>query len=1054
MTVDPHDGLMDFQRNTVDYVLRRFYTDPQPASRFLVADEVGMGKTMVARGVIAGAIQQLQDDDSVDRIDVVYICSNADIARQNVSRLDVVGDGTRALSTRISMLATQVRDLDRPPPPGGKTVNLIAFTPGTSFSRGHAGGKVAERALLAHLVAPLVAQIDSPTRVRNALRNVLRGNVSDARWSHEVEQLTLAGGEPDPAITERFRAALLGSDLLGGLNELIAETIGRQLPVTLKNRRAQVVRDLRHQLARNSIEALEPDLVILDEFQRFKHLLVDPDDGDEAEVSQLANDLFNYKGVKTLLISATPYKMYTLAEEQELSGDHHFGDFLATVRFLAGDQSPSVVPALSSALRELRDRLVIGGDASRTGATVEGILRQVMCRTERPLLDETNLYRERVGGVDSPKPDELVNFVDLKGLAGQVGSQVSMEYWKSAPYFLNFMDGYQLSQRVKERIDEPDVRATLRQMDALRRAQVDGPEQVPPGNARLRALEQDTIGKELWKLLWLPPSMPYYAPSAAYARVPAGSATKRLLFSSWAATPSSVAALLSREATRAMQGGTSEQISARLNYDVDGDRPGGMSTLLLFTPLPGLAATTDPLTIARRTPDATLAADQVIAAAQSTVRPELGESPPTDSTRNPATWYWAAPFARWGTPEAIATVASSIGSGDHEHTSRATQLHLDRAEEASTAIERGLGAYPTDLDRWVAMVGLAGPANCAWRALSRVLADHADVSDDAILRSAAVIAEGFRSLFNRSEVMGMLDLSDRSRSLDYWQRVLTYCLSGNLQAVLDEYLHHLVGNEGHLDDERLAELADRIASSVSIGRARIEAFDPDEPARPLTFSPRFALRYGNARGTTQSDDNSVERLSSVQAAFNSPFWPMVLASTSVGQEGVDFHWWCHSLVHWNQPANVVDLEQREGRVHRFKGHAIRKNVGAAHRSDALRSGHPDPWVAAFEAAAAVRPVGSNELWPYWVYPGPAKVEAWVPYFPLSKEIDRAERMRRDRAIYRLAFGQPRQEDLLGLLRTDGDETPRPNGDVRIDLQPPAAGAPSQPPAALIDSTPS
>lgn len=70
--------LKPFQRDTVEYVFRRMYTDPDCTRRFLVADEVGLGKTMVARGVIARAIDHLQGQ--VDRVDVVYICSNADIA--------------------------------------------------------------------------------------------------------------------------------------------------------------------------------------------------------------------------------------------------------------------------------------------------------------------------------------------------------------------------------------------------------------------------------------------------------------------------------------------------------------------------------------------------------------------------------------------------------------------------------------------------------------------------------------------------------------------------------------------------------------------------------------------------------------------------------------------------------------------------------------------------------------------------------------------------------------------------------------------------------------
>ena len=50
-------GLKDFQRWTVDTVFRRLYGDEDPTRHFLVADEVGLGKTLVARGVIAKAIE-------------------------------------------------------------------------------------------------------------------------------------------------------------------------------------------------------------------------------------------------------------------------------------------------------------------------------------------------------------------------------------------------------------------------------------------------------------------------------------------------------------------------------------------------------------------------------------------------------------------------------------------------------------------------------------------------------------------------------------------------------------------------------------------------------------------------------------------------------------------------------------------------------------------------------------------------------------------------------------------------------------------------------------
>src|SRR5215213_10641746 len=94
-------GLKDFQRDTVEYVFSRLY-GPDPTPRFLVADEVGLGKTLVARGVIAKAIDHLWDKK--DRIDVVYVCSNADIARQNVNRLNVTEDQEFVRTERITLL--------------------------------------------------------------------------------------------------------------------------------------------------------------------------------------------------------------------------------------------------------------------------------------------------------------------------------------------------------------------------------------------------------------------------------------------------------------------------------------------------------------------------------------------------------------------------------------------------------------------------------------------------------------------------------------------------------------------------------------------------------------------------------------------------------------------------------------------------------------------------------------------------------------------------------------------------------------------------------------
>ena len=748
-----------------------------------------------------------------------------------------------------------------------------------------------------------------------------------------------------------------------------------------------------------------------------------------------AHDLFTAEHVKVLLLSATPYKMFTLAEERELTGDDHYSDFIGTVDFLEQPRHDGTTRLLKAALADFRRQAVTGGDPQAAKNEVEELLRKVMCRTERPVSGAADMLIERTDQPAPPTAEDLLGFVALQGIADEVGGALSVEYWKSAPYFLNFMDGYQLSEKFRQHdLDPWSRRALLTNAQVIRRSDLGGSGEIEPGNARLRQLMAETVDRGLWRLLWLPPSMPYHAPAGPYAEIDPESVTKRLIFSSWAAAPTAIASILSWTAIHRMQAAVEGDgpTRPRLAYRMEDGRPAGMTALALFLPTPGLAELTDPLEFARLTPGEVLPADSALAYAEARVASRVGAARRASSSLSRETWFWAAPFAIDTTDQHSALFDDISERESSEDRGLAT--HLAAADQAARD-EVDLGAHPPDLHRWVAMVGLAGPANVAWRALRRVTAGIPGLTNDGVRRAAAVISAGFRTLFNRPEVMALLD--SQGSELAYWQVVLEYCHGGNLQAVLDEYLHHLVGNLNPASDDALLAVAVDVRSAIALRGVTLRGFDPSHPDKPLPFNARFALRYGSAKGTVKTDDKSVERMSDVQAAFNSPFWPMVLASTSVGQEGIDFHWWCHCLVHWNLPANPADFEQREGRVHRFKGHAVRKNVGAAHREEALRSLDADPWIAAFAAAELRRLPGMNDLWPWWTYPGDSKIERSIPSFPLSKDQQRELRLKGQRALYRLAFGQPRQEDLVSILDQQGyAEDDERLAQLRIDLRPP------------------
>ena len=125
--------------------------------------------------------------------------------------------------------------------------------------------------------------------------------------------------------------------------------MGVQRKKELEKESNRCISELRALLVRSCLKALEPDLIILDEFQRFKHLMYSEEGEDESELSarELAGELFTYADenseARVLLLSATPYKMYTTADEKGV--EDHYIDFLRTFEFLANDPNN---PAKSS----------------------------------------------------------------------------------------------------------------------------------------------------------------------------------------------------------------------------------------------------------------------------------------------------------------------------------------------------------------------------------------------------------------------------------------------------------------------------------------------------------------------------------------------------------------------------------------------------------------------------------------------------------------------------------------------------------------------------------
>lgn len=1061
--------LKDFQRQTAEYVHRRLYLDADHVRRFLVADEVGLGKTMVARGVIAQAIDYLWDD--VDRIDVVYVCSNSAIARQNLNRLQLrLGlDQSYVSADRLTLLAETLPELT------ARKLNFISFTPGTSFELGRRSGTSRERRLLYHLLR------EAWTLRGVGPINVFQGGVGREHWRQIVAEVP---AHLEPSITNDFVSRVNAHHGLREKFEDLAERCRRRSDYgDAWDEAVETVSHLRRHLAASCLQALEPDLIILDEFQRFRSLL-NHDDGNPA--GQLASDMFTYQNedgseqARVLLLSATPYKMYTMSDEQS---DDHYQDFISTIGFLEGSSNTRDLEQLLADYRgQLYDLGSATSDPTSARIALEARLRRVMSRTERITATQARdgMLRQVSPSLKTTAGDVQRYAVLQRAADGlELSSGSVMPYWKSIPYPANFMDDYQFSSHLRDAFEGDDGPQLLRDMSRARAFFPRGEWQrygaIDPGNARLRALYEATVEPGAWKLLWLPPTAPYHALGAPFSDPALLRFTKRLLFSSWAATPKALAVLTSYEAERRMmrQGDADAEnteqarsrIASPLQLRMDGDRPASMSLLTLLYPSATLSNEVDPAAlgaVARsrsEDPRSLPTLRKILTLARARVGTLLSALPPgpPDGPIDQA-WYWAAPvlldahFHRKPTEAWLEAAETPTQWGDmtgesaDENPPRVWGRHFD---EVRAVLEgsRQLGRRPPDLASVVTHIALAGPATVALRSLERWSAPDGAENLDAIRNAAGTLGFGLRSLFRTPEAQAMIRGSQRSSGSEeiYWRKVLSYSIRGCLQAVMDEYIHVLAERLGIADagsSKGLGEIVEAAREAIGLRTA---------PLRTTGISGRtgvsgtYATRVHFARrlGDDKADDEARgARIGRVQEAFNSPFWPFVLITTSIGQEGLDFHTYCHAVVHWDLPHNPVDMEQREGRVHRYKGHAVRKNVADAHASGVLAD--PDraaqAWPEMFKAARRSRGENDNDLIPFWVYPGDAAIERHVSLYPMSRDITRFEVLRRSLAIYRMVFGQPRQDDLLEYLaeRIPANRLADLSSSWQIDLRPPGS----------------
>jgi hypothetical protein len=952
-------------------------------------------------------------------------------------------------------------------------LNFISLTPNTSLDLRSSTGVKRERALLFNILKRVWDVRES------TLINVMRGDAGKNSFKRSLKHFN-ATKTIDADLEDDFIKALQNRPDIRELYNQAAEMIGwrrKNLTKSMSRKRNQFLGELRGLMASTSLLALEPDLVILDEFQRFKYLLEE-----ENELSLLAQKLFDFPDVKVLLLSATPYKMYTIHGETD---ENHYEDFEGTVEFLLNGNSGALTKLKESisSYRNAMLHLIVEKERSQTQLqaaknSIEEVLKKVMVRTERLAVsaDRNGMLCENKNNLESIETKDLLSYVDIDKLsrALDVGDQV--EYWKSAPYLMNFMDNYKLKRKFEEIVKTtPEVIA-----DCLRTAfpnmlhwdEIQNYHHVDLANARLRYLFETTVGTGNWKQLWLNPSLPYYRPQGPFVNINETGQTKTLIFSSWRVVPKALSTLLSYEAERNMMGDSSKDIQySELTYErrpllrfaFSQGRLTGMSVFNLIYPCVTLAKEIDPLVIGRDLGDDIYSLIYIWEKTKLKIESLMNQLPLNEIQDQEAQaederWYWVAlvlldktyypnMVEEWfKTENQDLNWNSMLGLDDSEDEESRFSEHVNEMKKFFSDLSSlSLGKQPEDLFEVLTDIALAGSAVVALRGLLRVSPGYQN--SVGVMAASAKTALGFRTLFNQPESIIMLQKYYPEGA--YWQKVLKYSTDGNLQSVMDEYVHILLESLGLASQNDPDDVAFKIGNSINQALSirapslRYDEITIDKDSMNVLMDKRsircrYALRFGSE---DSSDVDGGSRDIDVRVAFNSPFKPFVLATTSVGQEGLDFHQYCHRVVHWNLPSNPVDLEQREGRVHRYKGHVIRRNIADYFRFASIdnTNGDPiDPWKQLFAKAKADRDENKNDLIPFWIFEGDKKIERVIPLFPLSREVGHLERLKKSLVVYRSIFGQPRQEELVEFMKENlsEDEVKEMFEYAIIDLSPP------------------
>jgi hypothetical protein len=967
-----------FQIATIRAVMKALRSS-RTHRHFLVADEVGLGKTVVAQGVISELMLQKRREANRPLV-VFYVCSSLAIVAQNRRKLLEVlpkNEWPAALCTvdRLTLVGTT-------DPPQHPDLHLYTLTPETSIPRSEGRtrrGQQSERALIFGLLKQRFPKLLRVLR-QDDFRLKPGPLAEDRIWREWVDYYKEIIRDNATLRREFYSAVRAEFELREGEWVLPAFRKFAETPHELIGR-------LRSALAAANLSKLNPDLVIFDEFQRFRALIQEYEDKDKEKPSRVlqllrGEEMDNPPGL--LLLSATPYKPYARRWE-ESDGGAHKTEFLQLVKFLYGNGSKAEAKRgdCESAFQAMETELRLGRLESEefraAKQRIESILRPVMSRTERiahPEESRSSAVRSLPADLHSK---DLQTYKYLADSFRDKDKPWAVPFWDSVPLPLQTLGPtYTAWENRDTSLTGGAPGLTREDRNAFRR-----PSEWP--QPKMRALE-NLVPPESLALPWIAPSLPWWSLGGRWkaGKTPQEITGKLLVFSRFRAVPQSIAALLSYGLECRFAGGNKTDYESITKRRVLQPRPKREALLAFFHPSPWLVKVTEPLSSKIRTE----AGVQRELARQ--IRSSLqGAGIQIGGEGSRSVWkLLGAIESRLGMWPAVLREWKALALRTRAEDSEGVLIPLLRRwdEEArSETIDR---ISPAEIDK-LAHHALSAPGVVLGRALARHWPEAVFGGFGSTLKASW---SGLRSYLDQPWFVKALGGGEKH----YPESLQKAIIEGNLESVLDEQLwvtSRLQGTAGETLASELEEVL-RLRSSVFF----IHSTDGKDR---FTLRCHAALPFTEGRAVSQLPGDAEEkplRPDELRKAFNSPFWPHVLATTSIGQEGLDFHCWCKTLAHWDLASDPVSHEQRQGRIQRFGGIAVRKAIADLLGGEVLSPSEmtTSPWVRLADVAENTL-ADESGLRPWWILKGAetqnivfsVPTSSVVKIVPIWKDIDRA-----------------------------------------------------------------